>query len=76
MKKIHKTILENQLAIMEALHYLMMPQKPREKEYIYNEVARTIESRRRITGMLISRDNYEKATGRKEKTSWETHKRQ
>lgn len=54
----------------------MMPQKPREKEYIYNEVARTIESRRRITGMLISRDNYEKATGRKEKTSWETQKRQ
>lgn len=76
MKKIHKTILENQLAIMEALRYLMMPQKPREKEYIYNEVARTIESRRRITGMLISRDNYEKATGRKEKTSWETQKRQ
>lgn len=31
MKKIHRIILENQLAIMDALDYLMLPQRPRKK---------------------------------------------
>ena len=37
MKKVQRQILENQLAIMEALNYLMMPQRPKQKEYWLNE---------------------------------------
>lgn len=57
MKKVQRQILENQLAIMEALNYLMMPQRPKQKEYWLNEARAEIDIRRRETGILISEDN-------------------
>ena len=52
MKKVQRQILENQLAIMEALNYLMMPQRPKQKEYWLNEARAEIDIRRRETGRL------------------------
>lgn len=60
MKKVQRQILENQLAIMEALNYLMMPQRPKQKEYWLNEARTEIDIRRRETGILISEDNRKK----------------
>lgn len=60
MKKVQRQILENQLAIMEALNYLMMPQRPKQKEYWLNEARAEIGIRRRETGILISEDNRKK----------------
>lgn len=60
MKRIHRQILENQLAIMEALNYLMMPQRQKKKEYWLSEARAEIDIRRRETGMLISEDNKKK----------------
>lgn len=57
MKKVQRQILENQLAIMEALNYLIMPQRPKQKEYWLNEARAEIDIRRRETGILISEDN-------------------
>lgn len=60
MKKVQRQILENQLAIMEALNYLMMPQRSKQKEYWLNEARAEIDIRRRETGILISEDNRKK----------------
>lgn len=60
MKKVQRQILENQLAIMEALNYLMMPQRPKQKKYWLNEARAEIDIRRRETGILISEDNRKK----------------
>lgn len=60
MKRIHRQILENQLAIMEALNYLMMPQRQKKKEYWLSEARAEINIRRRETGILISEDNKKK----------------
>lgn len=60
MKRIHRQILENQLAIMEALNYLLIPQRQKKKEYWLQEARTEINIRRRETGMLISEDNKKK----------------
>lgn len=60
MKKVQRQILENQLAIMEALNYLMMPQRPKQKKYWLNEARAEIDIRRREAGILISEDNRKK----------------
>lgn len=60
MKKIYRQILENQLAIMEALDYLMMLRRPKKEEYWFHEAKVQINDRRRKTGALIAEDNKKK----------------
>lgn len=62
MKKIHRVILENQLAIMEALDYLMLPQRPRKKEYILDQAMLEIKEAEKKTGDLMVKDNMKKRT--------------
>lgn len=62
MKKIHRVILENQLAIMEALDYLMLPQRPRKKVDIRKRAMLEIAKREGETGVLLEKDNMKKRT--------------
>ena len=57
MKKIHRQILVNQLEIMNALEYLMMPEKPRQKQYQLTVARRDIRSAMQSTGKMIEQDN-------------------
>ena len=64
MKKIHRIILENQLAIMHALDYLMLPQRPRKKVDIRKRAMLELSKREGETGILLEKE-YQ-STGKEE----------
>ena len=60
MKKIHRRILENQEEIMNALEYLMMPERPKRKHYQLVEARGYIRKARIETGKLLEQDNIKR----------------
>ncbi len=63
MNRIHRQILINQTEIMNALDYLLMPEKPRQKEYQRNVARRDMLICRKESGKLIEQDNIKRNKG-------------